>query len=106
MRVENAGAAPVAPGPVPVAGGALSEDEKKSLKEACSQFEAFFWEFMLSESGMGKVGDSSGSMLGTDYSSVMREEVSRSLSRSGSLGIADVIYRSLINNYGGPDDAR
>lgn len=105
MRIEGFAAAG-APGRAAPAGGGLTDDDKIKLKDACSQFEAFFWEFMLSESGMGKAGDTSGLMLGADHSSVMREEVSKSLARSGSLGIADVIYRSLINSYGGPDDAR
>ena len=77
------------------AGGALSEAQKSELKEACQEFEAFFWNSMLEVS---KFGESTGDapMLGNMNAGNMRSELSRFLSRTGSLGISDVIYRSLV----------
>lgn len=89
----------------PAAGGALSGEDREKLKNACAEFEAYFWRCLLEESGLGRTGDTSGSTLGNDYSGIVSESVSRSLSRSSSLGIADVIYRSLLRCHGGPIDA-
>lgn len=104
MATIDPGAAPTGPSRTP-AGGALSGRDREKLKEACAEFEAYFWRVLLEESGLSGTGDSSGSLLGSDHSGMVSESVSKSLSRSGSLGIADVIYRSLLRSYGGSEDA-
>ncbi len=84
-------------------GAGMDESQKAKLKESCRQFEAFFWEAMMDACDFG--GSEEGGEGASQYATLMRSEVSRSLSKEGSLGIGDSIYRWMLERYGGKSEA-
>ncbi len=68
--------------------------EAENLKKACREFETHLWDFMLRSVKFGE-SDGAASMMGGVYSGLVREEFAGALARTGSLGIGDIIFRSL-----------
>jgi peptidoglycan hydrolase FlgJ len=92
----------------------LNEEERARLKTAAREFEALFLGLMLKEmratvdsSDLGEKGLGQGT-----YTEMFDQEVARSLSARGALGIADLLLRNLSHpaqvpdeNAGGRDEA-
>ncbi len=74
-----------------------SQAEKRRLKAACQGFEAIFLHEMLKSMRrtIPKSGLLDGGLRDRIYESMFDEAVSKSLSRRGALGIADMLYNQL-----------
>ena len=78
---------------------ALNEDEHARLKSAAREFEAMFLGLMLKEMRATVAeSDLGGKGMGqSTYTEMFDQEVARSLSERGALGIADLLLRNLWN---------
>jgi len=73
------------------------EDENNRLKEVCREFEAIFVQMLLREMRNtvpknGFFGQSNASEI---YQSMYEQALADEISKNGSLGLADQIYKSL-----------
>jgi Rod binding domain-containing protein len=67
-----------------------------ALKAAAHELEAQFLSEMLKSSGLGQTPEGFGGGEGEDqFSSFLRMEQARSLSNSGGIGLAEVIFQAL-----------
>jgi Rod binding domain-containing protein len=66
------------------------------LYRAAQELEATFLAEMLKSAGLGKVPDAFGGGAGEDqFASFLRTEQARAMARSGGIGLAESLFRSL-----------
>lgn len=69
-------------------------DPNRKVAEA---FEASFLTEMLKHSGVNKTSESFGGGAGEDaFSSMLNDAYANTISKSGGIGIADLVYRSIV----------
>ena len=99
----NAIATATATGKVPATAKAMSPAEAKNLqqaKDAAQKFEAIFLRQMLSSlEKTNKIDGSKGSQGGGIYGSMVVNSLADSISRSGGVGLADVLVRALTGTH-------
>jgi len=92
-----------ATGKVPATAKAMSPAEAKNLqqaKDAAQKFEAIFLRQMLSSlEKTNKIDGSKGSQGGGIYGSMVVNSLADSISRSGGVGLADVLVRALTGTH-------
>lgn len=78
--------------------------DNQRLKEACEDLESVFVYQMLQamRSTIGNDPLLGNSLARNVYESMLDEEIARSVSRSGRIGLADVIYKQLSQNMSSP----
>jgi flagellar protein FlgJ len=69
----------------------------KELKEACQDFESIFVKQLLDgmRKTINKTGLLSGGLTEEIYEDMLYSEYAREISRSGNLGLADLLYNQL-----------
>jgi|GEM_PF-691501 len=80
---------------------AAASQDTKSLKEACQQFEAFFVNMMFKEmrTSIGDGGLTEKSFARSTFEGMLDDEMSTKISEAGGIGIADLLYKNLMNAY-------
>lgn len=88
----------------PRAAGGLTEQELTALelRKVSLEFEAMFFEMLLKEMNATESGSPFGGTgsQGDTYRSMIEHELSTKLAETGSLGIADVLYRQMAPRAG------
>ncbi|MEN6459813.1 MAG: rod-binding protein [Syntrophomonas sp.] len=79
---------------------ATKQKDKERLKESCQQLESVFLNQIMQAM---RATISKSDLLGNDFSddvfqSMLDEEYTKSMSKTGSLGLADIIYKQLSEN--------
>jgi flagellar protein FlgJ len=73
---------------------------QRKLKDAAQQFESFFVGYLLKEMRKGSASDEKGGLFTPSegekvFRDMMDDETARSISKTGQLGMADLLYKEL-----------
>lgn len=72
-------------------------DHRHILREQAEELEASFLAEMLSHAGLGDAGDSfSGGAGETQFASFLRQEQARLIAEGGGVGLAELIFSTLV----------
>ncbi len=83
----------------PPLGAAVAPAPPDPQRKIAEEFEASFLSEMLKYSGVNKTSESFGGGPGEEaFSSMLNDAYAQALSRSGGIGIADLVYKSIIEN--------
>ena len=82
---------------------AVAKEDDKQLRAACAEFESYFLYIMLKE--MRKTVNKDSNMLYSHteeiFQSLLDEEYGKAMSKSGGIGLADMMYRQMKLQYSG-----
>ena len=83
-------------------GKKLGEDQEKSLRKACADFESIFSYYLLKSMRAATPSSSLLSFPGKDvYNMLLDQKIAEDLSHKGhGLGLQDMLYRQLSRNIG------
>jgi Rod binding domain-containing protein len=85
----------------PAARPAPGADDAR-LRRTADAFEAAFLAEMLKDAGLGKVPDAFGGGEGEDqFASFLRQEQAKAITAHGGIGLSQVIYEAMKENYNG-----
>lgn len=78
---------------------AMSDKDKKRLKEVCQDFESVFLNLMLqSMRATVPKSDLFGRSRGREiFESLLDQETSKNMAKAGGIGLADLVYKQLSN---------
>ncbi len=85
---------PIAPAPLPKAHARIATP--LSAREAAQKLEATFLAEMLKSAGFGKSDNFAGGIGEEQFASFQRQALADEMVKSGGLGLADTIYRSMM----------
>jgi peptidoglycan hydrolase FlgJ len=75
----------------------LPPDRREVMMDKAQELEASFLAEMLGHTGMGDVQDSFGGGAGEEqFSSFLRQEQARLMVESGGIGLAELIFNSMV----------
>ena len=85
----------------PKSNGAANENERQA-KDACKEFEALFINMMLKElrATVNKSGLMDGGKAEELFTSLMDTQMSREMAAQGGIGLAEMLYRQMIDAGG------
>jgi len=93
------------PGPVPSARAVetgISPEEIAALRDAAAALEATFLGEMLKTAGLGETPASFGGGAGEEqFASFLRDEQANAMVEAGGIGLAEAIFRSLVERQHG-----
>jgi flagellar protein FlgJ len=80
---------------------AVADSDKQEIRKACVEFESYFIQTMFKE--MRKTVDTSGRFVPKSFAEgvfeeMLDEETSKSLAKTGGIGLADMMYTQLTQN--------
>lgn len=85
---------------------AQENGDTEKLKQVCEDFESIFMNMMFQsmrktivDGGLTEKSHERGI-----YESMLDEELSKSLAADGGIGLADMMYKQLVTEYGGNED--
>jgi Rod binding domain-containing protein len=83
--------------PAPIAGVPASPAVPKELREAAEEFEAVFLAQLLQTMTRGLAGDGPlGDGAADPFRNLLNQEVARSISRAGGIGVADAVLQEML----------
>lgn len=78
-----------------------NQTDEAELREACESFESYFLQMMFREmrkTSINADGFMAKSYAEQTYTDMLDEEVSKSAAKSGGIGLADMMYRQMMQN--------
>lgn len=87
----------------PVSMPALAPDRREVLLDKAQELEASFLAEMLAHTGLGETEGAFGGGAGEQqFASFLRQEQARLMVEKGGLGLAELIFRSMVEAENGP----
>lgn len=84
--------------------GAVSPAREEELRAAAMELEAGFLAEMLKQARFGEARDAFGGGAGEEqFASLLRMEHARALAARGGVGLAESIFRALVDRAGGAE---
>ena len=96
LDIQEADMIPAVEGSTEQATQSKSDIQRRKLKEACQEFESILTGYLFKSMRQSVVKAEEPDQASQIYESMMDDTLARELSRSGSGGMADMLYRELL----------